>query len=134
MRGRAVKRPFLLSLAALAVGIAAIAGCKARPKPIPDGPLKVTVATPKVDKIETFTDLTGTVAAVDSVQVRPRVSGFIKTVPLEARLKDESRKDERFMVDDKTLLFEIVTGILDDGDNVFAPHGHTVQISVSPAP
>ena len=35
---------------------------------------------------------------------------------------------------DETLLFEIVTGILDDGDNVFAPHGHTVQISVSPAP
>ena len=35
---------------------------------------------------------------------------------------------------DETLLFEIVTGILDDGDNVFAPHGHTVRISVSPAP
>jgi hypothetical protein len=35
---------------------------------------------------------------------------------------------------DETLVFEIVTGILDDGDNVFAPHGHTVQISVSPAP
>jgi hypothetical protein len=35
---------------------------------------------------------------------------------------------------DDTLLFEIVTGILDDGANVFAPHGHTVQISVSPAP
>ena len=35
---------------------------------------------------------------------------------------------------EETLLFEIVTGILDDGDNVFAPHGHTVRISVSPAP
>ena len=34
---------------------------------------------------------------------------------------------------DETLLFEIVTGILVDGDNVFAPHGHTVQISVAPA-
>jgi hypothetical protein len=35
---------------------------------------------------------------------------------------------------EETLVFEIVTGILDDGDNVFAPHGHTVQISVSPGP
>lgn len=35
---------------------------------------------------------------------------------------------------DETLLFEVVTGILDDGDNVFAPHGHAVQVSVSPAP
>jgi hypothetical protein len=35
---------------------------------------------------------------------------------------------------DETLLFEVVTGILDDGDNVFTSHGHTVQITVSPAP
>ncbi len=31
---------------------------------------------------------------------------------------------------DETLLFEIVTGILDDG--TFAPHGHTVRITVTP--
>ena len=31
---------------------------------------------------------------------------------------------------DETLLFEIVTGILDDG--TFAPHGHTVRITVPP--
>ena len=30
--------------------------------------------------------------------------------------------------EDETLLFEIVTGILDDG--AFAPHGHTVRVSV----
>jgi hypothetical protein len=30
----------------------------------------------------------------------------------------------------ETLLFEIVTGILDDG--TFAPHGHTVRITVTP--
>jgi hypothetical protein len=35
---------------------------------------------------------------------------------------------------DEALLFEIVTGVLDDGDNVFAPHGHAVQIRVAPAP
>ena len=31
---------------------------------------------------------------------------------------------------DETLLFEIVTGVLDDG--AFAPHGHTVRITVTP--
>jgi hypothetical protein len=30
----------------------------------------------------------------------------------------------------ETLLFEVVTGILDDG--LFAPHGHTVRITVTP--
>ncbi len=34
--------------------------------------------------------------------------------------------------EDETLLFEIATGILDDG--AFAPHGHTVRITVLPAP
>ena len=33
---------------------------------------------------------------------------------------------------DEALLFEVVTGSLDDG--AFAPHGHTVRISVLPAP
>jgi RND family efflux transporter MFP subunit len=50
-------------------------------QPIPDtGPLKVTVATPKLDKVALFTDLTGSVVAPESVQVRPRVNGFIKAV------------------------------------------------------
>jgi hypothetical protein len=34
----------------------------------------------------------------------------------------------------ETLLFEIVTGMLDDLGGVFAPDGHTVKISVLPAP
>ena len=33
---------------------------------------------------------------------------------------------------DETLLFEIVTGVLDDG--AFAPHGHTVRVTVLPDP
>ncbi|MBA4189832.1 MAG: efflux transporter periplasmic adaptor subunit [Planctomycetaceae bacterium] len=56
-------------------------GCGKRPKPIVDtGLLKVTIATPKVDRVTLFTDLTGSVVAPESVQVRSRVSGFIKQV------------------------------------------------------
>jgi hypothetical protein len=56
------------------------------------------------------------------------VGGFAETATYvrQRRGRPENR--------DETLLFEIVTGMLDDGANVFAPHGHTVQISVSPAP
>ena len=42
------------------------------------------------------------------------------------------RRIRRPRTEDETLLFEIVTGILDDGDNEFAPHGHTVRITVTP--
>jgi RND family efflux transporter MFP subunit len=75
------RRPFCLALALLAAALATATGCGKRPHPIVDtGLLKVTVATPKVDKVTVFTDLTGSVAAPQSVQVRPRVSGFIQEV------------------------------------------------------
>jgi hypothetical protein len=55
------------------------------------------------------------------------VGGFAETATyVRQRRRTTEDTDDR-------LLFEIVTGILDDGANVFAPHGHTVQISVSPA-
>jgi hypothetical protein len=55
------------------------------------------------------------------------VGGFAETATyVRQRRRTTEDTDDR-------LLFEIVTGILDNGDNVFAPHGHTVQISVSPA-
>ncbi|MFO0823245.1 MAG: efflux RND transporter periplasmic adaptor subunit [Gemmataceae bacterium] len=72
---------FLAAFAVLTAAMAFVAGCGKRPKPVPDtGLLKVTVATPKVDKVILFTDLTGTVEAPQSVDVRARVSGFIKEV------------------------------------------------------
>ncbi len=93
------RRPFFLLLVA---GLL-VAGCGKRPKPIPDtGPIKVTVAKPKADKVELFTDLTGTVAAVESVQVRPRVSGFIKAIPFK-----DKNLEGKLVEKDKTVLFEI---------------------------
>jgi RND family efflux transporter MFP subunit len=72
---------FLAAFAVLTAAIVLVAGCGKRPKPAPDmGLLKVTVATPKVDKVTLFTDITGSVVAPQSVQVRSRVSGFIKEV------------------------------------------------------
>lgn len=75
------RRPLCLALALLAAALVTASGCGKRPHPIPDtGLLKVTVATPKVDKVTVFTDLTGSVAAPNYVQLRPRVSGFILDV------------------------------------------------------
>jgi len=75
------RRAFLVSLSLLAVSLLFVTGCGQRPKPLPDtGLLKVTFATPKVDRVTVFTDLTGSVVAPQSVQVRARVSGFIKEV------------------------------------------------------
>ncbi|HKB01162.1 MAG TPA: biotin/lipoyl-binding protein, partial [Gemmataceae bacterium] len=74
------RMPLLL----LTLGLAAI-GCSPRTTGAPKdaGPPKVTVAPPLVQSVTEFTDLTGTLAAVKTADVRPRVSGYIQAVLFE---------------------------------------------------
>ncbi|HEY1188478.1 MAG TPA: efflux RND transporter periplasmic adaptor subunit [Gemmata sp.] len=71
----------LLPLFVLAAGLAAL-GCNAKPPAPPKdaGPPKVTVANPLVRPVTEFTELTGTLAAVKTADVRARVSGYIQKV------------------------------------------------------
>jgi multidrug efflux system membrane fusion protein len=63
---------------------ALMVGCsKKPPSKVETGPLLVTVGKPYVDKVTEFTDLTGETDAVKTVQVRPRVSGYIQKVNFE---------------------------------------------------
>jgi RND family efflux transporter MFP subunit len=88
---------------ALAAGLITAAGCHrtAASKGGDTGPLVVTVATPLVDTITLFTDLTGTLDAKETVEVRPRVSGYL----LEVKFKegDEVAKDAPLFVIDPTI-------------------------------
>jgi RND family efflux transporter MFP subunit len=67
-------RNIILSLAA--VGLAA---CAAKPPPPPRAPT-VTVATPLSMDVVDWDDFLGQFVAVDSVDVRPRVSGYLQKV------------------------------------------------------
>lgn len=68
------------SLALLLVGTVAL-GCNTSPPASPDpGPPIVTVAKPVVRPVTQFTDLTGTLAAVKTADVRPQVGGRIERV------------------------------------------------------
>jgi RND family efflux transporter MFP subunit len=71
-----------LLIALFLAGAAAAVGCtnrRAAPPPEP-APPAVTVAKPVVKTVDQFTDLTGTLAAVQAVDLRPRVSGYIQKV------------------------------------------------------
>jgi RND family efflux transporter MFP subunit len=93
-----IPRGMVLAASFIPVVLAMI-GCGTRPHPIADtGNVLVTVSHPLNDQVTLFTDLTGSVAAPENVQVRPRVSGFIKAV-----LFSEGKMVEK----DKTILFEI---------------------------
>src|SRR4051794_19114555 len=70
----------VLPLAALILGTVAL-GCGRSPQPPKDtGPLKVTVAAPLVHPVTEFTDITGTLAAVKTADVRARVTGYVQRV------------------------------------------------------
>ena len=89
---------FLVGVAVLA----AAAGCRKPPAPAADtGPVLVTVAHPLVDTVTLFTDLTGTIEAKESVELRPRVSGYITEVKFKEG--EEVKKDQPLFVIDPTI-------------------------------
>lgn len=93
--------PRLLCAAALTASLLAVSsqsGCARRKMPSPDtGPLDVKVAKPVVKPVVDFFDLTGRLDAVNSVDVRPRVTGYILDTPFK----------EGDIVNEKTVLFRI---------------------------
>jgi multidrug efflux system membrane fusion protein len=72
-------RWLMIALFLVGVGTAGCTNRRATPPPEPPPPA-VTVARPVVRTVEQFTDLTGILAAAKTVDVRPRVSGYIKEV------------------------------------------------------
>ena len=73
-------RPPLLAVAFF-IGVGALGCTNRRPPAPPDpGPPVVTVSKPVVKSIKQFTDLTGSLAAAKTVDVRSRVTGRIKSV------------------------------------------------------
>lgn len=72
-------RPSSASVAGLLVALAALASCS-KEAPPPDPPPTVKVATPIVRDVMDWDDYAGRFEAVDSVEVRPRVSGLLEAV------------------------------------------------------
>ncbi len=56
------------------------AGCKKKEAPPPPPPPSVTVARPVARKIVEHSEYTGRLAAIENVDVRPRVSGYINEI------------------------------------------------------
>jgi multidrug efflux system membrane fusion protein len=85
-----------------------LTGCH-RPTPPPPNtaPPIVTVAHPLLDKITLFTDMTGTVDSENTVDIYPRVSGYIKEVKFEEG--KEVKKDQvLFLID--PVIYEALLG------------------------
>ena len=65
----------------LVLGLATgLAGCARPPSEVPAEPILVTVSHPVERDVTDYADFTGRTAAVDSVEVRARVSGYLDKV------------------------------------------------------
>ena len=71
---------FSLRLGGLLAAGALIAGCKKKEEAPPPPPPTVTVARPVARKIVEHSEYTGRLAAIENVDVRPRVSGYINEI------------------------------------------------------
>ncbi|MGH7628680.1 MAG: efflux RND transporter periplasmic adaptor subunit [Gemmatimonadales bacterium] len=93
--GRLVGFPMLL--------LAAACGQKAPPPP---PPAAVTVAEAKEQEINEWDEFTGRIEAVDAVDIRPRVSGYIQRVAF-AEGKEVKKGDVLFIIDPRPYQAEL---------------------------
>src|SRR5262249_8886125 len=93
-----------LKTASMVLGISiALAGCAQSPSAPAGGPLPVTVSYPVEREVTDFSDLTGRTAAIDSVEIRPRVFGYLDKVNFkEGQLVKKG--DVLFEIDSRTYL------------------------------
>ena len=69
----------------LAIVVLALAGCGKPPETAPPKAPKVTVAAPEERAVLEYEDLPGRVAAIESVEVKARVTGFLEQTALSRR-------------------------------------------------
>jgi RND family efflux transporter MFP subunit len=86
MTANKVLRTLLTGLAGLGLGILAIllTGCGAKAAPQPPPPPAVTVAPVEQKELVEWDEFTGRADAVESVEIRPRVSGYIQEVRFQS--------------------------------------------------
>ena len=67
----------------IGLGLLFPAACGPENQFVPPPPPKVTVETPAVRDVPTYTKFTGKTEALDTVEIRSRVAGFLKSVEFE---------------------------------------------------
>jgi len=95
-------RPAAVAFAAAVTAVAIIAGCSSHAAPTAQmpPPPEVSVAPVLVKNVRQWDDFTGRVSAVQSVEVRPRVSGYVDRVAyVEGR--EVAKGDLLFVIDQR---------------------------------
>lgn len=76
----------------------ALLGCGGAPAPPAPPPPEVTLSAPVQREVTTYLEYTGTTAAIESVEIRARVAGYLQNIPFEPRSKVKAG-DVLFVID-----------------------------------
>ncbi len=90
------------------IGLALVAGCRA-PQPPPPPPPTVTVAPVEERPMAEWEEFSGRVQAVDSVVIRPRVSGYVRRVAFEEG-RDVAQGEVLFQIDARPYRADLAAG------------------------
>src|SRR5262245_15384877 len=90
-----------------AIGLVAllVAACGEQTPPAPPAP-PVTVATVSEREVQEWDEFTGRIEATDSVEIRPRVSGYIEEIRF-AEGKEVKKGDALFVIDQRPYQAEV---------------------------
>jgi len=64
----------------LALTVAFLSGCRSKPPPTAVPPPLVTVVQPAVRRVQSFDEFVARIAAIESVDLRPRVAGYVQDI------------------------------------------------------
>ncbi len=88
----------IFSLNAMIVICFALCGCGGPPPPPAPPPPEVTQGPPEQREVTTFLEYTGTTTALESVEIRARVAGYLESMLFEPRAKVKAG-DVLFIID-----------------------------------
>lgn len=80
--------------------VVAVFGCERKPAPVVPIVAEVTVSRPLTQEVADALEFTGTTAALESVDIRARVTGFLETVHFKPRAKVQNG-DVLFTIDQR---------------------------------
>src|SRR5579883_2447660 len=95
-----VKYTNFLNQSAAALILAALVGCEPANRYVPPPPPLVTVTTPVRRAVTSYATYTGTTKAVQSVDLRARVKGFLESIHFKPA-DDVKKGDLLFVIDPK---------------------------------
>src|SRR3954466_1697539 len=91
------RRPLVLGLACSL--LATVGGCRGKPTPVaPPEPPVIPVSRPVEREVTDYVDFTGQTDAVQAVDIRPRVTGYLVKIPFEEGA-DVKKGDLLFVID-----------------------------------